>query len=199
MKAKAGTSKLIRICQLHVAYALVLMALELAQHYSTVVDLRKVGFEETLNPLEYDIVTWNFLGGMLAIVLAVWFIAKHLPHKLKFYKWLVFVLIAADLVIAAFQFKAIFHAATGDASAGVVLFVIPILTAAVLASRRAVLITTLLATALYAYTCVAGSIVSRASTSFQISYYSEVAFNVAILLIVAGLLVTLMNARQKNK
>lgn len=132
-----------------------------------------------------EVVWWRSLAacGLLAVAACVWMIARQRHLAANAYQICLGVLIIADLAFAAFNV----YIQRGYASNSVVMFLVPIMVAAVFMSRSALIGTALLATATYAATAV-----SYFHLNFNEGYlselYTEIALNMGIFLLTAGLL-----------
>ncbi len=126
---------------------------------------------------------WLVAAGLLAVTAVVWFLAKSKAMAANAYRNLVFVLIAADILVASF----LVYSQRGMASRAVILYVIPIITAAVLRSRSAIVATAALCVAAYTSTAL-GYFVLNFNEGYKIELYGEVGFYSIGLFIVAFLL-----------
>lgn len=102
---------------------------------------------------------WTAIGAVFILNVVVWYLARSKVSSLAYYKLLVMVLVAADIVFAAINV----YMERGMASRTVALFAVPIVMAASLASRRAVFAAAALSTAAY----------TLAITRYFTEYYGE--------------------------
>lgn len=139
-----------------------------------------------------EVLMWRWLAaaGLFTVAVLVWLVAKnrHLPASA--YQAAIGAVIVADLAFAAFNV----YIQRGYASNSAILFLIPIIVAAVFISRSALFATALLAIAVYS-TTVISYFVLNFNEGYMSEMYSEIALNSGIFLLTAGLLWVTMHKR----
>lgn len=126
---------------------------------------------------------WLAAAGLLVVVAVVWFVAKSQPRAAATYRWLVLALIAADIALASFAV----YTQRGMASRAVFLFIIPIVTSAVLMRRSAILATAAACVAAYTSTTISYFVLNF-NEGYKIELYGEVGFYSVAMLLIAFLL-----------
>ncbi len=126
---------------------------------------------------------WLVAAALLATTTVVWLLAKSRPLTAAGYRNLVYLLVLVDIFVASFAV----YTQRGMASRGVFLYVIPIITAAVLASRSTILATTILSVAAYTTTTLAYFVLNF-NEGYKIELYGEVGFY-SVALFIVGFLV----------
>lgn len=142
-----------------------------------------------------EAVMWRWLATacLLVIVTAVWYLAKLRTYEPNGYKWLLLLLIAADIAIASFCV----YTQRGMASRGVMLYAVPIITSAVLLSRTALYGTALLCIAAYFSTAISYFVLNF-NEGYKIELYGEVGFYSTLFLILASLLWAVVRTKRKT-
>lgn len=136
---------------------------------------------------------WLVAAVLLVVTTLAWYIAKSKPLANQTYRWLVAALVATDIFVASF----LVYSQRGMASRAVLLYVIPLVTSAVLLSRSAILATAALSAA--AYTSMAISyFVLNFNEGYKIELYGEVGFYTIVLFIVALLLCAVVWGKPKT-
>ncbi len=107
---------------------------------------------------------WLATSALLIVTAVVWYVAKNKVPQAQAIKGLLWVLIVADIAFAAFNV----NLTRGYASNAVILFIIPILVAAIMRSRSALIATALLCVAVYG-----GTILNYFFQNFNEGYMSE--------------------------
>lgn len=159
----------VRACKLHIVIGLLFAAQIMAY------DAGKL-----ITP-ELVLKRW-FVTSVLVIVAAMcWYIAK-LSDTPKAIHRLAWILIAADLAVASFYV----YTTRGMASRAVILFVIPILVAAIIARKGMIYLTAAAAIATYTVTAIAYFVLNF-NEGYKLELYGEISFYSAILLVIAGL------------
>lgn len=125
---------------------------------------------------------WLVTAALLGTTTIVWFLAKSRQFTAAGYRNLIYTLVAIDIFVASFAV----YSQRGMASRGVFLYVIPIITAAVLASRSTILATTILSVAAYTSTALAYFVLNF-NEGYKIELYGEVGFYSVALFIVGFL------------
>lgn len=126
---------------------------------------------------------WLSAAVLLAVVSAVWYLAHNRSDTIASYKRLTFLLIAADIVFAAYAVY--YH--RGLASKYVALFAVPIAVAAILLSRSAIYLSSLLSMAAYLYSTNL-YFANHFNESYKTELYAEVVFYCAMFFALAMLL-----------
>lgn len=100
--------------------------------------------------LENALIRWTITGILFIVTIIVWYASRSNVKSANYYKTLMFSLILADIITAVvfvYNDRAV-------ASPAVALFSIPIVTSAILYSRRAVFAVAALCTAAYSLACI---------------------------------------------
>lgn len=126
---------------------------------------------------------WLAVFGLAVVTIAVWFAAKSRHSSESLYKWAIGLLILADIAFAAFNV----YTQRGYASKSVFLFAIPIIVAAVLINRAALVVTALLSIAVYSTTVVT-YFVRNFNEGYMSEMYAEIGFYSGLFVLVAGML-----------
>lgn len=162
-----------RVARLHIAFAALYGVQTIIFHATKVI-----------TP---EVAWWRWLAvcALLVVAASTWMIALQRHAPINIYKSCLWLIIVADLAFAAFNV----YIQRGYASNSVILFLIPIIVAATLASRSTLIGTALLATAVYAATTI-----SYFQLNFNEGYlselYGEIALSSGIFLLTAILLWT---------
>lgn len=136
---------------------------------------------------------WLVATVLLVATSAVWFTAKSKPQTNAVYRRLIIGLALVDVFVATFAI----YTQRGMASRAVFLYVIPIVTVAVLKSRSAILAMTAICVA--AYTSAALSyFVLNFNEGYKIELYGEVGFYSIGMFIVAFLVWTAIRPHRKD-
>ena len=130
---------------------------------------------------------WIAAALLLSITAVVWYLAHNRSNDIPTYKRLVFMLITADIFMAAFNV----YIERGMASRATLLFAIPIAVSAVLLSRSAIYATAALSTAAY-LTAAVSYFVLNFNEGYKTELYAVTGFYVAIFFVLAGLLSSLI-------
>lgn len=136
------------------------------------------------------VLRWTAAALMLTISAVVWYLVRGTLQKNTQFKLAAAVLIAADIIFAAYNV----YWQRGMASKAVALFLVPIIIAAVLASRRAVLATAAICTAAYTFAAVKYFHLNYGE-GYKVELYGEIGFYSAVFFIVASLLVVLIRKK----
>lgn len=132
-----------------------------------------------------EVVLWRWLaaGSLLVITAGVWYLAHNQNNSVSTYKRLIFMLLTADILFASFNV----FTQRGMASRAVIIYVLAIITSAILLSRSAIIATSILAAVAYSLTAL-----SYRTLNFNEGYiaeiYGEVLFYCFVFFIFAGLL-----------
>jgi hypothetical protein len=125
---------------------------------------------------------WTLAALLLAITAAVWYASRFSGKSTFYLHILCFCLIAADMIIATY----LVYSERGMASRAVMLYAIPIVTAGVLASRRATYAAATLATAIYTLAAVRYFVVNF-NEGYKIELYGTIGFYSAMFFVIAAL------------
>ena len=136
---------------------------------------------------------WTAVGILLAINTVLWYLARMKFSNNTIYIAIVLILIAADIIFAAYN---VFWQ-RGLASKAVALFAIPIVTAAVLRSRSTLLATATLSAAAYSIVSVRYFYLNYGE-SFRVELYGTVGFYSALFFVLAGLLMVIIQPRAER-
>lgn len=124
---------------------------------------------------------WSITALMVLTAAVCWYLAR-INNKPNVIRNLVWILISVDLIVASFSV----YTQRGMASRAVLLFVIPILTAAALQRKGAIYLTSLVAVLVYIVTAVAYFVLNF-NEGYKLELYGEIGFYSAILLCVGGI------------
>jgi hypothetical protein len=124
---------------------------------------------------------WSVTAILAIVSTACWYLARikngpQVAHRL------VWALVTIDMFVAAFTV----YTQRGMASRGVILFILPILTAAVLRRKGMIYLTTILAIVTYVLTAIAYFVLNF-NEGYKIELYGELSFYSGILLIVGAM------------
>lgn len=138
-----------------------------------------------------DIVLMRWIAAcvLLAVSALTWFIARSRLAKPETDRFVVWMLILVDIGFAAFNI----YIQRGMASRGVILYVIPMCLATVLRSQSALITTALLSIASY-MTAVVAYFALHFNEGYKLEIYGESSFYVAVLLIIAAMLWSVIRA-----
>ncbi|HSX27518.1 MAG TPA: hypothetical protein VLG25_01910 [Patescibacteria group bacterium] len=134
---------------------------------------------------------WFLAGGLLAVTVIVWYLAKYTVKGTNGLKALVSALILADIAAASFNV----YTQRGMASRAVALYAVPIAVSAVLQSRVALLATATLSMAAYTTTALSYFVLNF-NEGYKIELYGEVGFYSLMFFVLAGILWTVIRARK---
>lgn len=127
---------------------------------------------------------WTAAAALLVVVAGVWYLARDGARSVRYYRALVWVLIVADIALATY----LVYTQRGLASRAALLYVIPIVVAAVL-GRVAIFATAALTVAAYTLAGIRYFVV-HPGESYKVELYAELGFYSAVLLLLAVLLWT---------
>lgn len=136
---------------------------------------------------------WFVAAGLLVVVTTVWLFTKRPTLTKNACRNLVYGLIVADIAVASFAI----YTQRGMASRAVLLYIIPILTAAALRSRSAIIASTILSIAAYTTTAISYFVLNF-NEGYKIELYGEVGFY-AIMLGIIGALTWVIVRRSSAK
>ncbi len=162
---------LLRICRVHFVYVAVYV-------------LAIIIFD-SWNLLSHEAVLerWTLAGALLVINTVIWYLCKLKLKNQNIYKALLVCLLVADIVFAAFNV----YWQRGMASKSVMLFVIPIISAALIRSRSLLLATASVSAAVYS-TVAVRYFFDNYGQGLRVELYGEIAFYSALFFVIAGLL-----------
>jgi hypothetical protein len=126
---------------------------------------------------------WTLVGVLLIINTVIWYLCKVRLKNDNIYRLLLVALILTDIVFAAVNV----YWQRGMASKSVMLFVVPIISAALIRSRSLVLATASLSTAAYSIVCV-NYFNLNYGQGFKIELYGEIFFYSALFFVLGALL-----------
>ncbi len=149
---------------------------------------------DSWNLITHDAVAqrWTWAGALLALNAVIWYAARMKFKNNSIYVGLVLILIMADIVFAGMN---VFWE-RGIASKAVGLFIVPIITAAVLRSRTTLLATATLSAAGYSIAAVRYFYIHYGE-SFKVELYGTVGFYCALFFITAFLLLIVISPREE--
>lgn len=133
-----------------------------------------------LIPPEVVLQRWIATGIFAAIVAGVWYAARNRSSQDATLKKLIAALVFADIALASVAI----YTQRGMASRAVALYAIPIIVAAAINRRSAILASAVLSIAAYMATCVA-YFVLHFNEGYKLELYGETGFYGAVLAIVA--------------
>lgn len=126
---------------------------------------------------------WTMSGALLVINTIIWYLCKSKVKNDNFYKILLIILLAADIIFASFNI----YWQRGVASKSVMLFVVPIVSAAMVKSRSLLLATTAIAAAAYSISAVR-YFFDNYGQGYRIELYGEIVFYSLLMFVLAWLL-----------
>lgn len=132
---------------------------------------------------------WILAAVLLVVASVCWQLARLDDKPAKIHK-LVWLLILTDIVFASLTV----YASRGMASKAVLLFVIPILLAAVLGRKGVIYLAAAMSAAAYAVTCVAYFVLNF-NEGYKIELYGEIGLYAALLIVLASLCWTLVRTK----
>lgn len=135
---------------------------------------------------------WTAAGVLLVINSVFWYISRIKFSKDTVYINLLLLLILADIAFAAMTV----YWERGLASSSVILFAVPIITAATLRSRSTLLATAALSISAYSISAVR-YFYQHYGESFRVELYGELAFYSAIFFVLVGLLWVVVSPRNR--
>lgn len=138
-----------------------------------------------LIPPEVVLRRWIALALQAVVITVVWYISRNRSGQLSTLKKLVATLVVSDIAYASFSI----YTQRGMASRAIILYVIPIVTAALLARRSAVLAAAALSVAAYVTTAIAYFVLNF-NEGYKLELYGEVGFYAVIFVLISTLLWT---------
>jgi hypothetical protein len=126
---------------------------------------------------------WFAAASLLIVTTGVWLFVRNKQNGPAMYRFLLGLLILADIAFAAFNV----YTQRGYASKSVLLFLIPIIVASALLSRAALMATAIVAVAVYSTTAISYFVLNF-NEGYMSELYAEVGFYSGIFLLTAGLL-----------
>lgn len=146
--------------------------------------LQLIAFDagKLINP-EMTLKRWLSIGALLIVNIVVWYIVRNRSGNPKTIKWSMFALIVSDIAIASFNV----YVQRGMASKAVIFYVIPIIIAATIARRSALIATALLCVTAYVSTCVSYFVLNF-NEGYKLELYGEISFYSTLFIIIALLL-----------
>lgn len=133
--------------------------------------------------LENALRRWTVTGVLFVVTTVVWYASRSNSKSVGYYKGLMLGLILADILTAAlfvYNDRAV-------ASPAVALFAIPVVTAAILYSRRAVFAVAALCTAAYSLTCIRYFVV-HFNEAISVQLYGTIILYCTLFFVLAALL-----------
>lgn len=161
----------LRVARFHIVYVLLFIAQTIVFHASKVI-----------TP-ELLLQRWVAVSSLAAVTIAVWLIARSKPTTTVIYKSAIGLLIIADIAFAAFNV----YTQRGYASKSVLLFLIPIIVAAVLLNRSVLYAVAGLCAAVYSTTVVM-YFVNNFNEGYMSEMYAEIGLYSGLFITVAALL-----------
>lgn len=138
------------------------------------------------------VLRWKAAAMLLVATTIVWYLVRTRGRATQFYRSLVLLLIAADVLFASYNV----YWQRGMASKSVALFAIPIITAATLRSRRTVIATASMSLAAYSFAAVRYFHLNYGE-GFKVELYGEIGFYAAIFFVLVGLLLVIIKPRNE--
>lgn len=126
---------------------------------------------------------WSAAGALLIIDTIIWYLCRAKIKNENLYKVLLIILLACDILFAAVNV----YWQRGMASKSVMLFVVPVISAALVKSRSLLLATTAISAAAYSIASVR-YFFENYGQGFRVELYGEVFFYSAVLFVIAGLM-----------
>lgn len=136
---------------------------------------------------------WTAAGMMLVLNTVLWYVARMNFSNNNVYVTVILLLIVADIIFASYNVLW----QKGLASKSVMLFAVPIVTAAVLRSRSTLLATTTLCAAAYS-TISVRYFFQHYGESYRVELYGTVGFYCAIFFVLAGLLMVIILPKNEH-
>lgn len=136
---------------------------------------------------------WTAAGVLLAINTILWYLARMKNSNGSFYVAIVLVLINADIFFASYNI----WWQHGLASKSVMLFAVPIVTAATLRSRSTLLATTTLSAVAYSTVSVR-YFYTNYGFSYRVELWGTIGFYSAVMFILALLLMVMVNPKNEQ-
>lgn len=124
---------------------------------------------------------WLLIGLVAIAASVVWYLARS-KDEARYSHRLVWSLIAVDMLVASY----FIYSQRGMASRAVILFAIPILTAAVLRQKGAIYLTAATAATVYLVTAIAYFVLNF-NEGYKLELYGELSFYGGVLFCIAGL------------
>ncbi len=125
---------------------------------------------------------WEMAATLLGVNAVVWFLARRNSNNPYYYKLLLLALVLLGIAFATFSI----YTQRGMASRGVILYALPIITAAALWSRTAVMATATIAIATYTLAAIRYFVLNP-SEGYKIELYAELGFYSGVIFIIAAL------------
>ncbi len=135
---------------------------------------------------------WTMAVIILVVTAIIWYAARRV-RSLSIQKAFVCAFIAIDIVLAT----SLVYAERGMASLSVAMFAIPLVIAAVLASRTAIFTTAFICVGAYSLACIK-YFVDFFNEGYKVQLYSTIAFYSAIFFILAALLWIVVRPKTKT-
>lgn len=151
--------------------------------------LQIVAFDSwNLIPHEAVSQRWTAIGSLIVLNTIIWFLAKIDFDRPIYYIGLIMTLVTADIILAGFNV----YWERGMASSSVILFVLPLLSAAVIRSRTLILATATLCSVAYSTAAVRYFNLNYGE-GFRVQLWGQVGFYSALFFIFAFILMVAMN------
>ncbi len=144
-----------------------------------------------LIPPEVVLQRWLATAAFAAVVTGVWYASRDATMKDETAKKLIGSLVVADIALASFNV----YTQRGMASRAVMLYAIPIVVAAAINRRSAIIASSLLSAAAYLATCVA-YFVLHFNEGYKLELYGEAGFYAAIFIILSLSLWSVIKPKQ---
>lgn len=136
---------------------------------------------------------WTAAGVLLAINTILWYLARMKHSKNSFYVAIVLVLVAADIIFASYNI----WWQHGLASKSVMLFAVPIVTAATLRSRSTLLAATTLSAVAYSTVSVR-YFFTNYGFSYRVELWGTIGLYSAIMFVLALLLMIMVDPKKEQ-
>jgi hypothetical protein len=169
MKHNAYRAALIRVSKIHVLIGLIF-----------VVQIIVYDAGKLITP-EVVLKRWLMTGLLILVASLCWFLARTKQESILAHK-LVWTLVATDLILGSFYT----YTQRGMASRAVILFVLPILTAAILRRKGTIYLAAVTSAVVYVVTAIAYFVLNF-NEGYKLELYGEIGFYSALLFAVAGL------------
>lgn len=128
---------------------------------------------------------WTALALLTSVITFVWYVSRNQATKLDVLKRLTATLVLADIAYASFSV----YAQRGMASRAVILYLVPIITAAIIGRKSAIFGAAALSVSAYVTTAVAYFVLNF-NEGYKIELYGEVGFYAVLFVILSSMIWT---------
>jgi hypothetical protein len=173
--------RIVRVSRMHFYFALI-MAVQIVIYDSWRLIVPEVVLQR-----------WVAVALLFTGATVVWLLARSPSKQVLFYQKLIGSLVVIDVALASFMV----YQTRGMASRAVLLYIIPIMTAAVFRSRAGLIATAFLSIAAYTSTTIAYFTLNF-NEGYTVELYGEVGFYSAMLVLVSVMLWSLLGSSKKQ-